>query len=101
MANIEAVPPTEVPTPPAGVPEPARPQPFEGLAREHSELRSQLLVGKHVTPETILDLVPASKEQTVYLSGPEPMVESVGAGLREHGVTLKQDWFPGYDEKTY
>lgn len=74
---------------------------FEGLAREYPELRLQLLVGQHMTPETILDLVPASKEQTVYLSGPEPMVESVGAGLREHGVMLKQDWFPGYDEKTY
>ncbi len=74
---------------------------FSDLAREHTELNLQLLVGQPVTPETILDLVPASREQTVYLSGPEPMVESVGAGLREHGVTLKQDWFPGYDEKTY
>jgi ferredoxin-NADP reductase len=74
---------------------------FSKLAREHPEFKLGPVVGQPVTPETILELVPAGKKQTLYLSGPEPMVESVGAGLREHGVTLKQDWFPGYDEKTY
>lgn len=34
-----------------------------------------------------------------YVSGPEPMVESLGAALKAAGVPaehLKQDWFPGY-----
>jgi len=38
---------------------------------------------------------------TVYISGPEPVVESVGNALKQRGLTVKQDWFPGYDEQTY
>jgi hypothetical protein len=30
----------------------------------------------------------------------KPMVESVGSDFSERGVTIKQDWFPGYDDKT-
>jgi hypothetical protein len=29
------------------------------------------------------------------------MVESVGNALKQRGVNLKQDWFPGYDERNY
>jgi len=57
--------------------------------------------GEHVTPEKILGLAPGAKEQTLYLSGPEPMVEGVGNALRAHGIAVKQDWFPGYDDLTY
>lgn len=37
-----------------------------------------------------------------YISGPEPMVESIGLRLKSLGVTknlIHQDWFPGYSEK--
>jgi hypothetical protein len=29
------------------------------------------------------------------------MVETVGEELKKSGINLKQDWFPGYDEKNY
>jgi ferredoxin-NADP reductase len=40
----------------------------------------------------------------VYLSGPEPMVESVGEQLKAHGLPeaqLKKDAFPNYNETNY
>lgn len=59
------------------------------------------VVGQPIRAETILKLVPQSGQQIVYVSGAEPMVERVGSDLSERGVTAKQDWFPGYDDKTY
>ncbi|MOA29493.1 hypothetical protein D3C78_1505100 [compost metagenome] len=59
------------------------------------------LIGEPISAERILDEEPLAARVPVYLSGPEPMVESVGNALKQQGVTLKQDWFPGYDERTY
>ena len=71
------------------------------LGDQHSEFDLQVLVGQPISADTILRIAPQATRQTVYLSGPEPMVESVGLALRERGVRIKQDWFPGYDEKNY
>ncbi|HKS36513.1 MAG TPA: hypothetical protein VJW76_04945 [Verrucomicrobiae bacterium] len=49
--------------------------------------------------ETIKELVPDLKKPLFYVSGPEPMVESIGKMLRQTGAPkkrIKQDWFPGY-----
>lgn len=74
---------------------------LQRLAQECPELILKSIVGEHITAEKILELAPQSEKQIVYLSGPEPMVESIGADLRQRGVHIKQDWFPGYDENTY
>jgi ferredoxin-NADP reductase len=74
---------------------------FEKLAVEHPELKLQYIVGQPITADAILEAAPQAAEQVTYLSGPEPMVDAVGQDLQKRGVTLKQDWFPGYTDQTY
>lgn len=71
------------------------------LAEDHPELTIRYVTGQPVSADTIMELAPQAASQTVYLSGPEPMVEAVGGDLKERGVTVKQDRFPGYDEANY
>jgi len=71
------------------------------LEDQHPEFDMRVVVGQLISADTILSLAPQAGRETVYLSGPEPMVESVGTALRERGAQVKQDWFPGYDEKNY
>jgi len=54
---------------------------------------------EHIDEKKIQELVPDLQKPVFYVSGPEPMVESLGNTLKEMGVkeeNLKQDWFPGY-----
>ncbi|HEU0266736.1 MAG TPA: FAD-dependent oxidoreductase [Candidatus Saccharimonadaceae bacterium] len=74
---------------------------FDKVAAEHSEFSVEYIVGEPITADSIIAHEPRVKERTTYLTGAEPMVESVGNALKERGVELKQDWLPGYDEKTY
>jgi ferredoxin-NADP reductase len=74
---------------------------FEKLAAEHPELTLNYIVGQPVTAEAILEIAPSASSQVTYLSGPEPMVDAVGDELKKHGINLKQDWFPGYDETSF
>ena len=74
---------------------------FEQLAATHPELKLVYIVGQPITADAILAASPDAATQLTYLSGPEPMVDAVGADLTKRGVNLKQDWFPGYDEQTY
>jgi len=74
---------------------------FEALAAAHPELTIDYIVGEMISADTILSHAPEATERTTYLSGPEPMVDAVGEDLQKRGVTLKQDWFPGYNEATY
>lgn len=74
---------------------------FEKLAAEHPELKLVYIVGQPITADAILQAAPEAAERVTYLSGPEPMVDAVGEDLQKRGVNLKQDWFPGYDEKNY
>lgn len=74
---------------------------LEKLKQECPEFILKCIVGEHITAEKILELAPQAEKQIVYLSGPESMVESIGADLRQRGVSIKQDWFPGYDENNY
>ncbi len=74
---------------------------LDDLSGEHQEFKVIYLIGEQLSAERILEVAPEAKEMRTYLSGPEPMVEAVGEALKKVGVTdLKQDWFPGYDEKT-
>ena len=74
---------------------------FDAVQARHPELTIKYLIGQSITAESILTEAPQATEQTTYLSGPEPMVDAIGEALQKAGVTLKQDWFPGYDDKTY
>ncbi len=51
------------------------------LQSKHPEFTLETIIGKEISAEAILTFAPDSIHQTVYLSGPEPMVESVGAEL--------------------
>jgi len=73
---------------------------FEALKELHPELELRYITGQPITAATIIERAPESKDRTVYLSGPEPMVDSVGDELKDQGVNLKQDWFPGYTDQT-
>ncbi|HWT40527.1 MAG TPA: FAD-dependent oxidoreductase [Dongiaceae bacterium] len=74
---------------------------FDQLASMHPELTIDYSIGEPITADTILAHAPEAAEKVTYLSGPEPMVDAVGEELQKRGVALKQDWFPGYTEKTY
>lgn len=74
---------------------------FKKLAKNHPEFSLHLVVGEQITADKIIELAPTARENIVYLSGPEPMVESIGAELRKRDINIKQDWFPGYDENNY
>lgn len=73
---------------------------FEQLLEQHPELDIRYVTGP-VTAEKILELAPQARERVTYLSGPEVMVMAVGAELKKRGVGVKQDEFPGYDEKNF
>ena len=74
---------------------------LEALAENHPEMRFEIVIGEMITAESVLAHAPEAKERLTYISGPEPMVEAVGEALRNKGVEVKQDWFPGYDEKNF
>lgn len=75
---------------------------FDTLQIAHPELKIHYIIGEPLTADGLLELVPQMKTTTTYLSGPEPMVDSLGDELKSKGVeNLKQDWFPGYTVETY
>jgi ferredoxin-NADP reductase len=74
---------------------------LEAAAARHPEFTLRPVVGDAITADRIVALAPEARDRLVYLSGPEPMVEAVGADLGALGITIKQDWFPGYDDKNY
>lgn len=74
---------------------------LDALAKKHPELKIDYIIGERIDVNKIRELVGNYKEKIVYISGPEPMVESLGNSLKEDGLAedhLKQDWFPGYPE---
>ncbi len=74
---------------------------LEALREKHSDLHLEVIIGEDVSAQSILKHAPQAAKQLVYISGAEPMVEKVGADLSKLGVRIKQDCFPGYDEKNY
>lgn len=54
---------------------------------------------EHIDEKKIRELIPDLQKPTFYVSGPEPMVDTLGETLKKMGVAeehLKQDWFSGY-----
>jgi ferredoxin-NADP reductase len=73
---------------------------FDALQQKNPNLTIHYLVApQKLDVPTIASLVSNFATPLFYISGPEPMVESLGNALKEAGVPqehLKQDWFPGY-----
>jgi len=73
---------------------------LESFAKRNNALQIHYLFSpQRIDKETIQKFAPDLKKPFFYVSGPEPMVESIGKLLQELGVAkdnLKQDWFPGY-----
>lgn len=74
---------------------------FDKIAANHPELKIDYIVGEHISADSILRHAPDSSTKTVYISGPEPMVDAVGEELAAKNIAVKQDWFPGYTDQTY
>ena len=74
---------------------------LQNLSQKHSEFQIKSVIGEPVTAEKIFELAPEATERVVYLSGPAPMVSSIGSVLKERGATIKQDRFPGYDATNF
>lgn len=74
---------------------------FDEVAATNEGFSVEYIVGEAVSADSILEHAPEAKTRTVFLTGAEPMVESVGTVLKERGIALKQDWLPGYDDTTF
>lgn len=73
---------------------------FEAIAKNHPEFQIHYIFSpEHVGESKIRQFVPDITQPIFYVSGPEPMVESLGNMLKSMGIAedhIKQDWFPGY-----
>ena len=73
---------------------------FDAMTKRNPNLKVHYLSHpQRIDRDTIQKLVPDLKQPFFYVSGPEPMTESLGKLLLEMGVPksrIKQDWFPGY-----
>jgi ferredoxin-NADP reductase len=77
---------------------------------ENYDMKTTLLVSKpdkgwqgasgNVNADAIIENLPKEKPYLIYLSGPEPMVETLDKDLRYKGISnknIKTDFFPGYN----
>ena len=73
---------------------------FDAMAKRNPHLKIHYLFHpQRIDKQTVKEFVPDLKKPFFYVSGPEPMVESIGRMLQQIGVPknhIKQDWFPGY-----
>ena len=72
---------------------------LDALAGKHSGLKIEYLAGVKLDAAKIQELVPDLASRSVYVSGPEPMVEAMHAELEGMGIPkerIRGDWFPGY-----
>ena len=74
---------------------------LEALRTRHPEFRIDYVVSPNrIDEKSIPQFVPDIEKPTLYVSGPEPMVQSMDEILKEIGVPeerIKNDFFPGYE----
>ena len=76
---------------------------LDEYANKDSAFSVHYVAGRLDQPK-LVELIPNLYASLVYVSGPEPMVESLGDQLRAAGLPdaqLKQDFFPNYTEQNY
>lgn len=73
---------------------------LQSFASNNPQLLIQHVIAPQMIDESLVrQVVPDLQRPMFYVSGPEPMVESLGEMLKAMGVPadhLKQDYFPGY-----
>jgi ferredoxin-NADP reductase len=73
---------------------------LEILASQNPNFRIHYIFSpEHIDEEKIKELIPDIMNPTFYVSGPEPMVDTLIDVLKKMGITedhIKGDWFPGY-----
>ena len=73
---------------------------LEALKARHPKFRIDYVVSPNrIDEKSIPQLVPDIEKPILYVSGPEPMVESMDETLKKIGVPeerIKNDFFPGY-----
>jgi ferredoxin-NADP reductase len=77
---------------------------LDALAADHPDFKIHYVTGGLLTAGRLTELLPNLMNCLVYISGPEPMVEALGDGLRSAGLPepqIKQDFFPNYTEANY
>lgn len=77
---------------------------FEEASKRHPEFTVRYVIGELLTAGKLTELVPDIKLSLVYISGPESMVETLGKQLENNGLpreSLRQDFFPHYNEADY
>ncbi len=76
---------------------------IEDISKRNPNLKIHHVISpERIDEQKIREFVANIDKSIFYISGPEPMVESLGKILKEMGVpddNLKQDWFPGYSEE--
>ncbi len=68
---------------------------------ENMDIDFITLVGKKLVAEELIDMVGGLKDKTVYMSGPEPMIEALNKQLIDIGINktdIVTDYFPNYSE---
>lgn len=74
---------------------------LEALKSRHPKFRIDYIVSPaRIDEKSIPQLVPDIQKPTFYVSGPEPMVESMDEIFKKIGVPddrIKNDFFPGYE----
>ena len=82
--------------------------PFQGELQDWAALDPSLkihcVVGEPLTVDRLFELVPDLAKSLIYLSGPQPLMVALDAGLKAGGIPqaqLKHDFFPSYTEKEY
>lgn len=74
---------------------------LEQISSKNSNFKIYYIISpKHIDEEVIKEAVPNLDEPIFYVSGPEPMVETLSGMLIKMGIPedrLKQDFFPGYE----
>ena len=74
---------------------------LEALRTRHPEFRIDYVVSPNrIDEKSIPQLVPDIEKPMLYVSGPEPMVQSMDETLKKIGVPeerIKNDFFPGYE----
>lgn len=71
---------------------------YEGLQLHPMHTRDTAQ-GARPDVEHILRLIGDAKNKLIYLSGPQPLIESLWSDLQKHGISRAQlilDYFPGY-----
>jgi ferredoxin-NADP reductase len=73
---------------------------LEEIAKNNPQFKIHYIFSpEHIGEEKMRSLIPDLQKPLFYISGPEPLVDSLGEVLKKMGVQedhIKQDWFPGY-----